>query len=85
MLKEVSYSVNPVLHQKDNTYIIVNHSIDAIIKKHIRDVKQWAGVITEQQTKLPFLHWIPKMHKVPTKKRFIAASSSCTTKSTSAT
>jgi hypothetical protein len=36
--------------------------------------------IDDSQTCLPFLYWIPKMHKTPSKQRFIAASHSCTTK-----
>ena len=35
-----------------------------------------------QQQQLPYPYWTPKLHKKPTKKRFIAASSSCATKST---
>ena len=29
---------------------------------------------------LPSMHWTPKMHKVPSKSRFIVAASKCTTK-----
>jgi len=47
-------------------------------------IKGWNGAIDKQE-KLPFLYWTPKMHKTPTKKRFIASSASCTTKNTSAT
>ena len=36
--------------------------------------------IDDSQACLPFLYWIPKMHKTPSKQRFIAASHSCTTK-----
>jgi len=43
------------------------------------------GVIEEKQQQLPYLYWTPKMHKNPPKKRFIASSFACTTKSTSAT
>ena len=32
------------------------------------------------QEGLPFLYWIPKMHKKPSKQRYIAASHCCTTK-----
>jgi len=63
----------------------VKDDIHTITKKHMGDTKQWNGNITEQQKQLPYLYWTPKLHKKPTKKRFIAASSSCTTKSTSAT
>ena len=37
----------------------------------------------EKQNQLPILLWIPKMHKNPSKQRFIAASHSCTTKNLS--
>ena len=84
LLKEVSFSLDSLESKNDGTYITVDDSLDNIITKHIEDVKQWNGVITEKQKQLPFLYWIPKMHKNPSKKRFIAASSSCTTKSTSA-
>jgi hypothetical protein len=40
--------------------------------------------IQEDQLQLPILLWLPKMHKNPTKQRFIAASHSCTTKPASA-
>ena len=36
--------------------------------------------LDESQQKLPFLYWIPKMHKNPSKQRYIAASHSCSTK-----
>ena len=34
----------------------------------------------ENQNKVPTLYWLPKLHKKPYKARFIANSSSCTTK-----
>ena len=40
--------------------------------------------IQEEQLQLPILLWLPKLHKNPTKQRFIAASHSCTTKPASA-
>jgi len=64
--------------------ILLLTNLDTIVNKHINDVKNWGGIINEKQNQLPFLYWSPKMHKNPIKKRFIAASSSCTTKSTSA-
>ena len=36
--------------------------------------------LDKSQPKLPFLYWIPKMHKNPSKQRCIAASHPCTTK-----
>ena len=37
-------------------------------------------VIPSQELDLPTMYWIPKMHKNPTKHRFIVASKSCSTK-----
>ena len=34
----------------------------------------------ENQDKVPRLYWLPKLHKKPSKSRFIANSSPCTTK-----
>ena len=34
----------------------------------------------ENQDKVPTLYWLPKLHKKPYKARFIANSSSCTTR-----
>jgi hypothetical protein len=36
--------------------------------------------LSPDQENLPFLYWIPKMHKNPSKQRYIAASNSCSTK-----
>ena len=35
--------------------------------------------VDEDHSKLPFLNWLPKLHKRPYKSRFIANSSACTT------
>ena len=35
--------------------------------------------VDEDHSKLPTLHWLPKLHKRPYKLRFIANSSTCTT------
>ena len=35
--------------------------------------------VDEDNSKLPALYWLPKLHKRPYKSRFIANSSSCTT------
>ena len=34
--------------------------------------------VDEDQSKLPTLYWLPKLHKRPYKSRFIANSSACT-------
>jgi hypothetical protein len=37
-------------------------------------------VIDDDMSVLPIMHWTPKMHKTPTKSRFIVAAKQCTTK-----
>ena len=36
--------------------------------------------LSDDDKKLPYLYWTPKLHKSPVKHRFIAGSSKCTTK-----
>ena len=82
LLKEVGFSVDQEV--KNGTYIKVDDSAETVINRHSAEVKKWKAIIKDQQKQLPFLYWTPKMHKHPPKQRFIAASASCSTKSTSA-
>ena len=41
------------------------------------------GIPFNNPKNIPFLYWIPKLHKNPYKQRFIAGSSSCSTKTLS--
>ena len=36
--------------------------------------------LSEEDKRLPYLYWTPKLHESPVKRRFIAVSSKCTTK-----
>ena len=36
--------------------------------------------LSDDDKRLPYLYWTPKLHKSPVKHRFIAGSSKCTTK-----
>ena len=64
----------------DKTYVHVTDK--NIISRHRRFMK--ANSIEEAKD-LPFLYWIPKMHKKPySKQRYIAASARCSTKPLSA-
>ena len=67
----------------DKTYVpVVNESLSSLLSRHSRFMK--ANSI-EDAKDLPFLYWIPKMHKKPfSKQRYIAASARCTTKPLSA-
>ena len=40
---------------------------------------KYSGIVDHDHSKLPTLHWLPKLHKRPYKSRFIANSRSWTT------
>ena len=70
--------------EDDKTYVRVDKNPQDIINRHKRYVKSNLK-IDNVTGKLPFLYWIPKMHKKPySKQRYIAASYACTTKDVSA-
>ena len=50
------------------------------MKRHVKSMSKHNMKIEDDQKRLPFLYWIPKMHKTPSKQRYIAASHSCSTK-----
>ena len=61
------------------TYELVVLDTTSIINRHVLFLKT-ALKATEIPETLPFLYWIVKMHKIPSKQRYIAASSCCSTK-----
>ena len=68
------------LDVKNRTYKEIKDPVKKIIDRHIKygTCKLKCDSIPDS---LPYLYWIPKMHKKPiTKQRYIAASGSCTTK-----
>lgn len=81
LLKEVSPDTKDA---KASTYVSVNKELKEILSDHGKQTKKFQVSISEKQMALPFLFWIPKMHKRPSKQRFIAASYCCTTKNVSA-
>src|SRR3984957_13393675 len=58
-------------NKQKSAYISISENSRAIITQHVKNM---------EEVKL----WIPKMHKKPSKQRFIAASHCCTTKPISA-
>ena len=77
------FEKNSLSEANMKTYKIIDRNIDDIIKDHISFTKKHIPN-AEFYEKLPSLYWIPKMHKSPTKQRYISASSHCTTKTISA-
>ena len=51
-----------------------------IVNTHDTFTKSLGIELSDDDKKLPYLYWTPKLHKSPVKHRFIAGSSKCTTK-----
>ena len=64
----------------NNTYLFCNEVISSILDKHNIYMCKNKIDIPNTMMKLPKLYMIPKMHKLPPKERYIAASNNCTTK-----
>ena len=81
LLKEIGLVEN----KQQSAYTLTSDSLDMVLNKHMMEkMKEVKIQVEEKQQQLPLLLWIPKMHKTPSKQRFIAASHSCTTKPISA-
>ena len=63
-----------------STYQRTAFSKDEILANHRSVLSSFAIDTVGKDTDLPLLYWIPKLHKDPNKQRFIAGSSSCSTK-----
>lgn len=81
LMDELGFDVvssNPV---GNITYAPTQMSEGEVITKHVKDMKTYFNInISDKDTKLPKLFWIPKLHKNPYKFRFIAGARNCTTK-----
>ena len=65
------------------TYNLTDFSASEVLKNH-KSVLTSIGIETrDDELDLPYIYWIPKMHKNPYKHIFIAGSSKCSTKSLS--
>ena len=51
-----------------------------IVRTHDTFTKSVGIELSDDDKRLPYLYWTPKLHKFPVKHRFIAGSSKCTTK-----
>ena len=62
------------------TYNLIAMSKDEILQNH-HSVMLTLGIsLPEEESDLPKLYWIPKLHKNPYKQRYIAGSAKCSTK-----
>ena len=55
-------------------------SSEDIVNTHDTFMKSFGIELSDNDKRLPYLYWTPKLHKSPVKHRFIAGSSKCTTK-----
>ena len=65
-----------------NTYKLINNTEENIAKKQIESIQKNIKNldISNVSNNLPFMYWVPKFHKVPTKFRFIVSSRNCPVK-----
>ena len=80
LLKELGISKSKEEKKANNTYVREQKKEEDIVKKHMKYMDRHNISLMSSQESLPFLYWIPKMHKNPSKQRYIAASHSCSTK-----
>ena len=64
-----------------NTYLQINKNPDNIINNHANVLKKKFNIsIDNDNKKLPHMYWLPKLHKIPSKSRFIVAATNCSVK-----
>ena len=64
----------------NSTYTSCQMSCEDIVDTHDTFMKSLGIELSDDDKRLPYLYWTPKLHKSPVKHRFIAGSSKCTTK-----
>ena len=62
----------------NSTYISCQMSFEDIVNTHDTFMKSLGIELSDDDKRLPYLYWIPKLHKSPVKHRFITGSSKCT-------
>ena len=66
---------------ESSTYTQVNQNLDEVIKQQCSTLKESFNLaVDDNMQTLPDIYWTPKLHKNPTKFRFIIASKYCTQK-----
>ena len=62
------------------TYNLTDFSASEVLDNHKSVLTSFGIQTNNEELDLPYIYWIPKMHKNPYKHRFIAGSSKCSTK-----
>ena len=78
LIKELD--INTTNISPNSTYIPSADSFGEILKSHCKFIESVGLEMSEEDKNFPYLHWTPKLHKVPFKHSFIAGSSKCTIK-----
>ena len=65
------------------TYFKDSANIAHIISKHVKYMNKNSIKVEPNMEDMPSFYWLPKLHKNPYGKRFVAASHKCTTKALS--
>ena len=63
-----------------SAYTSCQMSSEDIVSTHDTFMKSLGTELSDDDKRLPYLYWTPKLYKSPLKHRFIAGSSKCTTK-----
>jgi hypothetical protein len=64
----------------NTTYKPTSFDKDEILANHLSFMTSLSILSGKESEDLPYLYWIPKLHKTPCKERYIAGSSTCSTK-----
>ena len=65
---------------ENSTYTSCQMSSEDIVNTHATFMKSLGIEFSDDDKRLPYLYWTPKLHKSPVKHRFIACSSKCATR-----
>ena len=68
------------VNRNNTTYIPIDDSFEIIVKSHNNFITSVGFENSEEDQNLPYLYWTPKLQKSLYKHRFMAGSSTCTTK-----
>ena len=79
MIKELGFD-NSSTPTGNATYTSCLMSFEDIVNPHHTFMKSLGNELSDDDNRLPYLYFTPKLHKSPLKRRYIAGSSKCTTK-----
>ena len=77
LIKELGINSNT---SSNTTYKPTSFDKDEILANHRSFMTSLSIPSGKESEDLPYLYWIPKLHKTPYKERYIAGSSTCSTK-----